>query len=120
MQHQKSTVCLEQAARADAREVGHQHIVFGLVFHAAKQGAKHGVVFDQHGRAVCVVVVHGHVHAVAQQQGVEGFEACFFFVIVAGLKQFDVFQHIRHDFLKVMHELGVVLAGFGQGLLDVR
>jgi hypothetical protein len=51
MQHQVAAVRLQQAAGADARKIGHQHVVLGLVFDAAEQRAEQRVVLDDHRRA---------------------------------------------------------------------
>jgi hypothetical protein len=77
VQHQEAAVRLEQAAGADAREVGHQHIVLGLVFDAAEQRAKQRVVLDDHRRAAQALVVHHQVHAVARQRGLQGLPGGF-------------------------------------------
>ena len=104
---------LEQAAGADAREVGHQHIVLGLVFDAAEQRAKQRVVLDDHRRAAQALVVHHQVHAVARQRGLQGLPAAFI-VGFEHLEQLDVFQHVALDLVQPDAELDRILDLFLQ------
>ena len=77
MQHQKPAVRLQQAAGADARKIGHQHVVLGLVFDAAEQRAEQRVVLDDHRRAGQAAVVHHQVDAVTRQHALQRFLLAF-------------------------------------------
>ncbi|OQC03505.1 MAG: hypothetical protein BWX79_02624 [Alphaproteobacteria bacterium ADurb.Bin100] len=113
MQHQEAAVRLEQAAGADAREVGHQHVVLGLVFDAAEQGAELRVVLDDHRRAAQALVVHHQVHAVARQRGLQRLAPAFI-VGFEHLEQLDVFQHVALDLVQPGAELDRILDLFLQ------
>ncbi len=108
VQHQEAAVGLEQAAGADAREIGHENVVLGLVFDAAEQGAKQGVVLDDHRRATAAPVVHHQVHAVTRQRGLQRLAAGLV-VGLEHLEQLDVVQHVMLDLIEPGAELDRVL-----------
>ena len=110
VQHQKAPVRAQQAARADAGEVGHQHLAIGFVFDATKQLAVGGVVLLQHRGALQPVVVHRHIHAQAGQQILQGLEPQ---ILVLG---------VAHKELHMLEHLGLqgLQPGFQHGRLRGR
>ena len=105
---QVAAVGLEQAAGAHAHEVGHEHVFFGLVFDAAKQGVCAGVVFDDHRCAGEACVVDHHVDAVARQQLRQCGLAHFVFAVRCD-EELQVFQHVVLHLVEVRAELDRVL-----------
>ena len=65
MQHQKTTVGLVDAARADKGEIRDQRAHFRFALHAAEQIHGGGVVFHYDGSAIKLAVVHQQVNFVA-------------------------------------------------------
>ena len=99
---------LEQAAGADAGEIGQQGIVLGLVLDAAEQRTKGRVVFDDHGRAAAALVVHHQIHAVARQD-IGQFLLAQFLVDLGDAEQLQLVEHILHHLVQVGRELDRIL-----------
>ena len=109
VQHQKTTVRTQQAARTDLVKVGHQVVAIGLVLDAAKQVAVQRVVFHDHRGPGAGVVVHRHVHAKQRQPGLQRLLAHRHFL--AWLKQSQVVQHAQLRLLAVSNQLAGRLGG---------
>ena len=94
MEQQKAPVRAQQAAGADAGEIGHQHLAIGLVFDAPQQLTVGRVVLLHHRRALQVVVVHRHIHAQSVQQALQGLQPQAVVLVVAGLEQLDMLKYL--------------------------
>jgi len=103
VQHQVAAMGLEQAARADAREVGDEHVVFRLVFDAAEEWAVQRVVLDDNGCALGVGVVHHQVDAVARELAGERFAA---FLVVLGGGDFEQDHRLPIERLRLPRHTG--------------
>ncbi len=108
----------EQAAGADAREVGHQHVVLGLVLDAAEQRPEQRVVLDDDGSAVRARVVDHQVDAVARQHLGQRLLALGLVVGLAALEQLQVLEQVDGDLLEPGAELARVLDLLLQALAD--
>ena len=115
-----------QAAGADAREVGDEHVVFALVLDTAEQRAEQGVVLDDHRRALEVVVVHHQVDPIARHQGGERLPAGGIVRLVL-LEQFQaVEQVLLHpvqpgaEFDRILDLFFQIDADFAQFAVDER
>ncbi len=100
MQHQEAAVRAVQTAGAYPGKIGHQHIVFGLIFDAAEQRAEQGIVFDDHRRAVQAIVVHDQVDPVTGQHGAQCF-ATDILIGIGNFEQLQIFEYVMHDLIQI-------------------
>jgi hypothetical protein len=93
VQHQKAAVRAQQAAGADAGEIGHQHLPVGFVFDATEQLPVRRVVLLHHWSAMQAMVIDHHVHTQAIEQVLQGLQAQPF-IFGPALKQLHMLQHL--------------------------